>query len=127
MEGRASPAPAGDDDRRSIENKDPRPPARSGLVLWSGGIGCVCRLRWLRGFGSLRRFRVFGWFVILGRFLRPLRQYTQERIRVFRSLNVSRQGRAKGDHSSVELAGRVLVLLDDCSREADACKSSARA
>src|SRR5437899_2553129 len=49
---------------------------------------------------------------LLRRFLRPLRERTQKRIRRRRRINLSRERRPERHHAPVELARAVLVLLD---------------
>ena len=109
--------------------------ARSmGLEVRDGAAGegarrCTDMLVWLvllfDRLGRVDWFCIFCRLVFVGSFLGPLGQYIKERERILRRLDLAGQGRSEGDHSSVELTGRVLVLLDHRSRETDSRKRSA--
>ncbi len=64
--------------------------------------------------------------LFIRRFLRPLRQSVQERIRPLRCFDLAGEGCPERHHPAVEFAGRVFVLLDHRASQANACKCTPR-
>src|ERR1700741_230797 len=81
---------------------------------------------------SILLFRRFGLrllcrFLVRGGFFRPLGQSIEEWERGMWRLYLARQRRTKRHHAAIELAGGILVLLDDRAGETDAREYSSSA